>query len=151
MIHELRSELRVRRPLEQVFDFFARAENLGRITPPELRFRILTPLPIEMREGALIDYRIHLWGLPIDWRTLISRWEPPHVFVDEQIKGPYRSWVHTHRFEPDGSGTVIRDEVLYELPLSPLGDVALPIVRRQLGRIFEHRARITRLELEGPA
>jgi ligand-binding SRPBCC domain-containing protein len=140
--HLLRAEMRLQRPLEEVFAFFAAAENLERITPPELRFRILTPLPVEMRPGTRIDYQLRLFGVPFRWETLISRWEPPHLFVDEQLRGPYREWVHTHRFRRDGDHTVIEDEVRYRLPLHPLGQVALPIVRRQVGRIFAYRQHI---------
>lgn len=138
--HFIRTELAIARPRHEVFAFFGQAENLGRITPAELDFRIRTPLPIAMRPGALIDYTIKLHGIPMQWRTLISEWEPPHHFVDEQLKGPYAVWVHRHSFSdtPDG-GTLITDEVRYRLPLSPLGDLALPIVRHQLRRIFDHR------------
>lgn len=128
------------RPRDEVFDFFSRAENLERLTPANLRFRILTPLPIEMREGALIDYRLRLNGIPLKWRTLISTWDPPNVFVDTQLKGPYRQWIHTHRFTDAGDGrTLMEDEVRYRLPFGPLGMIALPIVRRQVQGIFEYR------------
>lgn len=139
--HILRTEIVLPRPRDEVFAFFSAAENLGRITPPELSFRILTPLPVAMREGALIEYRLGLFGLSFTWRTLISRWDPPYAFTDEQLKGPYHTWVHTHRFDEVPGGTRVSDEVRYRLPLYPLGEAAFPIVRLQLARIFGYRTR----------
>jgi len=149
----LTRQMKVNRPIDEVFRFFSDASNLGRITPREMGFEILTPLPIEMREGTLIDYRLRLWGIPISWRTLISSWDPPHGFVDEQLRGPYRTWIHTHRFtqdEVDASATWIYDEVEYRLPFGPAGAVALPMIRRQLDRIFDYRGTVTADLLETP-
>lgn len=140
-IHELHHRTVTSRSLEEVFAFFSEPGNLELLTPPELRFRILTPSPLEMRTGTLIDYRLSLSGIGFRWRTLISAWEPPHRFVDEQIRGPYREWIHTHTFEETADGTVIVDRVRYRLPLYPLGEVALPVVRLQLRRIFSFRER----------
>jgi ligand-binding SRPBCC domain-containing protein len=129
-------------PRSEVFPFFANAENLERLTPSELRFEILTPTPIPMRTGALIDYQIRLFGFPMRWRSEISLWNPPHEFIDTQLKGPYAEWVHHHVFEEIGPRkTLLRDRVTYRLPLGPLGRIALPFVKRELGRIFDYRRR----------
>lgn len=149
MDHVFEAELELPVPLTSVFPFFADAANLERITPPELGFSILTPLPIAMGEGALIEYRIRLFGLPLRWTTLITAWDPPHRFVDEQLSGPYALWVHTHSFVERGSSTVIYDHVRYRLPLSPLGDIALPLVKRQIGRIFAYREKAVKAAVKG--
>lgn len=139
--HILIVESFIPRPRIEVFAFFAAAENLQKITPTELNFRIITPLPISMAAGIHIDYRLRLFGLPFRWQTLISRWEPGVCFVDEQLRGPYAKWVHTHTFLESDGGTLVTDEVRYRLPLFPLGQVAYPLVRLQLKRIFDYRAR----------
>src|SRR6187402_3139844 len=117
-----RSQL-ITRPLPEVFAFFSAAENLEAITPAFLRFRVATPLPIEMRAGTRIDYRLSLWGLPMRWRTKITSWEPDVRFVDEQESGPYTLWQHLHEFEALADGTRMRDSVDYQLPLGPLGSL----------------------------
>ena len=142
-LHLLQREQRLPHPPERVFAFFADARNLEAITPPLLRFRVLTPGPIEMRVGTHIQYRLRLHGIPVNWHTTIQAWEPPHRFVDVQVRGPYALWHHTHTFRGDGEGgTVMRDEVRYAIGFGPLGDIAERLlVRRDLARIFDFRAR----------
>jgi uncharacterized protein (TIGR01777 family) len=127
-------------PLEQVFPFFARAENLSAITPSSMSFRIMSPTPIAMQAGAVIDYRIRTGPVPMAWRTLIEAWEPGRRFVDSQTHGPYKAWWHEHRFVADGDRTVMEDRVLYAPPLGPLGWIANRlIVAPMLRRIFAYR------------
>ena len=145
--HVLKTRMSMPLPLEDVFAFFSDAPNLESITPPELRFRILTPQPIPMREGTLIDYRLRLLGVPLRWKARIRRWQPPTGFVDEQVRGPYRLWEHTHCFYDDGDETIIEDVVRYGLPFWPFGEIAHPVVRLQLGRIFRFRESAVRSQL----
>ncbi|MCC7144684.1 MAG: SRPBCC family protein [Candidatus Eisenbacteria bacterium] len=134
----LRREQRFRRPLDEVFAFFADAHNLKEITPPFLGFRILTPAPIQMRVGARIDYRIRLHGIPIRWETEITAWDPPHHFVDEQRRGPYHVWHHEHRFREESGEVVVTDEVTYSHLGGPL--VHALLIAPDLRRIFDYRA-----------
>jgi ligand-binding SRPBCC domain-containing protein len=125
---------------DEVFGFFADAFNLEAITPPWLRFRVLTPGPIHMAPGTLIQYRLELHRMPIRWLTRIETWVTGERFVDVQVRGPYRLWHHTHTFEAHDGGTLVRDRVRYALPLGPLGELAHRLlVRRDLERIFDFR------------
>lgn len=138
-LHRLRREQLVPRPLEEVFSFFSEPRNLERLTPPSLQFSVLTP-SVTLARGTTIDYRLRLHGLPIRWRTLIEVWEPPHRFLDLQLQGPYRLWSHLHEFVPTDGGTLIRDDVVYALPLGPLGEMAHRIlVERDVEEIFAFR------------
>jgi ligand-binding SRPBCC domain-containing protein len=140
-VHLLERSQHVQLPLQRAFEFYGDAANLEAITPPWVGFEITTPQPIEMRAGTLLDYRLKLHGVPVRWRTEIVFWEPPHRFVDVQVRGPYRLWEHTHTFEPAGEGaTAIGDRVRYALPLGPLGLIAHRLfVDRDLERIFDFR------------
>lgn len=140
MTHRIERRQLVAAPLEEVFEFFAWARNLEELTPPWLRFSVLTPEPIQMRAGALIEYRLRVHGLPLRWVSRIEEWEFARRFVDVQIRGPYRLWHHTHEFTADPRGTLIRDSVRYELPFGALGAVAhAALVRRDLERVFDYR------------
>jgi ligand-binding SRPBCC domain-containing protein len=130
----------IKRPLEEVFQFFSKAENLNLLTPPELSFKILTPLPIKMQAGTLIDYRIKLNGIPFNWRTEISTWKVNECFVDQQLKGPYKIWHHTHSFTAVKEGTLMIDEVKYLSPgwiLEPL--IEKFFIKKKVEGIFDYR------------
>jgi len=132
-------------PLDDVFAFFEKPENLARITPRSLGFEILTPSPIAMKSGAVIDYTIKVLGVRQHWTTLITDYSPPHGFVDVQLKGPYTFWHHTHSFETVPGGTRMTDRVRYLLPFGPLGRIAHALfVKKQLARTFAHRERMIR-------
>lgn len=142
--HEFQDELMLPHPRQRVFAFFSDAQNLERITPPWLHFRIETPLPIRLRAGTLIDYRLRVRGFPMGWQTLISVWDPPFRFVDEQKRGPYRLWIHEHRFEERTEGTLVRDQVRYAVWGGRL--IERLFVQGDVRRIFAYRRdRISRL------
>src|SRR5687768_15177293 len=148
-IHTLIREQHLDQAPEEVFPFFADARNLEAITPPALRFSVVTTDPIEMQVGALIQYRLRVRGVPLDWLTRIDAWEPGSLFVDTQLVGPYRFWHHTHTFEERSGGTLMRDVVRYALPAWPVGELAAPLVRRELAAIFDFRADNVPLLLAG--
>lgn len=128
------------RPRPEVFQFFSDAHNLERITPSFLRFRILTPDPIEMRAGTHIDYELRLYGVPVRWRTVIEEFNPEISFVDVQLSGPYRTWRHRHHFAEVPGGTEMLDHVDYDIPFGKFGKLArLLFVRQSLASIFDHR------------
>ena len=140
---ELRSSLRVPRGREEAFAFFSDAHNLERITPGFLKFRVLTPAPIELREGVVIDYAMRVRGVPLRWQSEITVWDPPHRFVDRQVRGPYRRWVHEHRFVSlDGGGTLVKDWVEYAVPGGRL--VHALFVKRDVQAIFAYRTAVLR-------
>jgi ligand-binding SRPBCC domain-containing protein len=136
-LRTLISEVWLPQRREEVFEFFSRAENLETLTPPWLRFSILSPGPIEMKVGTRIRYRLRLRGIPVGWESEITAWDPPHRFVDEQRRGPYRQWIHEHRFLEHDGGTKIQDTVQY----SVLGGALVErlFVTPDLNKIFEFR------------
>jgi ligand-binding SRPBCC domain-containing protein len=141
--HILIRNTNINEKIENVFDFFSKAENLNKITPPVLGFKIITPLPVEMKKGSIIDYKIKLNGIPFRWRTEITKWDPPYLFEDTQIKGPYKMWIHEHRFEEKNGVTFMTDTVNY---LSPGGIFEfIPhklIVKKKVEFIFDYREKI---------
>jgi len=142
-IYQLQKEQFVGRPLAEVFSFFERPENLAAITPPSMGFRIVTPPPILMKEGAVFEYSVRVMGIQMRWRSLISEYKPPFRFVDEQVKGPYTFWHHKHTFSEVEGGTLISDEVRYAMPFGLLGMIARRLtVKRQLEQIFAHRSQV---------
>ncbi len=144
-VHTLRREQRLPRPIDEVFAFFGDARNLEAITPPLLRFRVMDSGAgaIAMGPGALIRYRLRVRGMPVGWLTVIREWDPPRRFVDEQLRGPYALWHHTHSFEAlDDGGTLMRDEVRYALAFGLAGELARRLfVARDVEAIFDFRAR----------
>lgn len=146
--HLFETELWLPLPREKVFPFFADAHNLEAITPPWLNFRILTPGEIPMHAGTLIDYQLRIRGFPVCWRTKITAWNPPEIFCDEQLHGPYRLWRHWHAFEPKDGGTLCRDRVEYAVPGGAL--VNWLFVRRDVEKIFAYRAAALKKHFAAP-
>jgi ligand-binding SRPBCC domain-containing protein len=134
------STLWLARPRDEVFAFFANAANLEAITPPWLHFQVMNPALV-IQQGVLIDYRLTLYGIPLKWQSEISRWNPPASFVDEQRKGPYRRWVHTHTFADERGGTRVGDAVEFEVPF---GWLVGRLVQRDVNRIFAFREQALR-------
>lgn len=138
--YDLESEQFIDQPIEKVFDFFSRPENLEKITHPKYHFTILTPKPIFMEKGTLIDYTIRILGFSVHWRALISSYNPPHSFIDEQIKGPYLLWHHKHNFKEKNGGTIILDSIRYAVPMGIIGRFLNYFwIRNDIKRIFKHR------------
>jgi ligand-binding SRPBCC domain-containing protein len=142
-VYILKRQQTIARPLDEVFNFFKQPDNLEKITPSSVGFTILTPQPITMQAGTVLDYTIRLLGLTVRWPTLIAAYNPPHSFVDVALRGPYSFWHHTHTFEESDQGTMMFDEVRYSLPFGILGRLAHFLwVERQLGHIFDYRERV---------
>ncbi len=140
-IYSLQREQFIRKPIQEVFAFFADAKNLETITPPWLGFQILSPEPIAMAPGTRIEYRIRWHRFPMRWITEIRSWDPPVGFMDVQLRGPYRLWEHTHTFQAVEGGTQMRDVVRYALRFGLLGRMAHGwFVKADLERIFDYRA-----------
>lgn len=135
--YQVHSECFVPRPVDEVFAFFSDAANLERLTPPWLKFNIVTPQPIVMSVGRLIDYRLRIRGIPVRWQSEITVWDPPHGFADESRRGPYQYWRHRHHFEPGDGGTRVFDDVHYGVPGGAL--VHWLLVGRDVRKIFEYR------------
>ena len=151
MKYQLRRETWIPGKLEEIFDFFSKAENLGKITPSMLHFRMLNTEPVVMRPGAEINYTIRIHGVPVRWKTIIERWNPPYEFSDVQARGPYKLWHHTHRFREARGGVEMEDVVDYALPFGPLGRlVHWLFVKRDVEGIFDYRAQRIRELMGGP-
>ena len=129
--------------MDNVFDFFSKPENLKAITPEKLSFKILTPTPITMGKGTVIDYTIRLFKIPVHWRTLITKYDPPHEFIDEQMKGPYNFWHHTHKFKKVDGVVEISDKVIYSIPMGIIGQFLHFLwIKRDLEKIFSYRKKV---------
>jgi ligand-binding SRPBCC domain-containing protein len=150
-VQTLITEVWLPRRREELLDFFSKAQNLDLITPPWLHFHVVTPMPIVMGRGTMIEYRLRWRGLPLYWRTEITCWQPPECFIDQQVKGPYRQWIHEHVFEECDGGTLMRDRVDYAVPgwfvepilsrwiVTPDVERIFAFRRQEMERLFSHR------------
>jgi ligand-binding SRPBCC domain-containing protein len=139
-VYTLESEMLAPVSVQEAFEIFEDPYNLARITPSWLHFRITSKEKVEIRKGAEINYSIRWAGIPLSWKTIVTEYEPPFFFVDEQARGPYRYWRHRHTFRPSEGGTVVGDRVEYALPFGWLGRIVHRLmVGRQLRRIFAYR------------
>jgi ligand-binding SRPBCC domain-containing protein len=136
-VFQFDSSIWLPRPIHEIFEFFSNAQNLEQLTPSSLQFHILTPTPIQIQQGTEIEYRLKIRGIPIRWRSKIAVWDPPHRFVDEQLRGPYRQWIHEHRFTEHAGGTTCEDTVKY----APIGGAIINklFVSREVQQIFAYR------------
>tara|TARA_Y100000385_G_C12891620_1_gene550216 strand:- start:104 stop:637 length:534 start_codon:yes stop_codon:yes gene_type:complete len=142
-IYSFSKEQFVPSDMETVFDFFSRPENLEKITPSSMGFNIITPKPIEMKDGAIIDYTVKILGVPVRWRTMITSYKKNEYFIDEQLKGPYSYWHHKHTFKEVEGGVLIIDEITYALPIQAFRKIVHPlIIKPQLKQIFDFRFQI---------
>lgn len=140
-VYFLKRQQVIARPRQEVFEFFEKPENLEKVTPASVGFSILTPCPIKMQSGTVLDYTIRLLGVPIRWTTLIADYQPPLLFTDVALRGPYSFWNHTHTFEEFEQSTIMTDEVHYAMPFGFIGRIAHSLwVKRQLDHIFNYRA-----------
>ena len=141
-LYTFKKEQKISKNIESVFLFFSKPENLSVITPSKMNFKILTPSPVEMKEGALIDYTVSILGFSVRWRTLITHYKPSDMFVDQQLKGPYSMWHHTHFFEKiNDNETLIKDLVVYAVPFGIIGKLAHSLyIKRDLDDIFNFRS-----------
>lgn len=148
-IYSLKREQEFTRPVKELFKFFEKPENLEKITPKSVGFNIITPRPIKMHTGAVLDYTIRILGMPIRWTTLITGYNPPYEFSDVSIKGPYSYWHHSHKFVEVEDGTIMYDEVSYALPFGLIGRLVHALfVKRQLKHIFDYRSEVIEEILE---
>jgi len=137
--HEFKTTIKLPLGIEEVFSFFCNTANLKKITPPQFHLQPLTPQPIEITQGIIMNYKLRLYGFPLRWQLKIANWDPPYQFIDEQIRGPFRLWRHTHRFREENGATIIEDHLHYALRFWPMGEIASPLVRAQVKWLFRYR------------